>query len=462
MTTPRFTRRGVLRTTATIGAGLAMPAIFTSPARAFTNEPTGSTVTLGFNVPQSGAYADEGADELRAYQLAVKHLNGEGDGGMLNTFSSKALQGNGILGKKVTFVTGDTQTKSDAARASAQSMIQKDGAIMVTGGSSSGVAIATQGLCQEAGVIFMAGLTHSNDTTGKDKRANGFRHFFNAYQSGAALAPVLEAQYGKNRRAYHLTADYTWGWTQEASIKAASEAVGWETVKAVRTPLSATDFSSYIAPVVNSGADVLILNHYGTNMVNSINNAVQFGLLDKVVNGNDFQIVVPLYSRLMAQGAGTAVKGVLGSTNWHWSLQDAASKAFVQSFGKEYGTPPSQAAQTTYAQTILYADAVQRAGSFNPCAVVEALEGGDSSLPGIDSPANKGFLFDGLGNGRTLYRSADHQCFKDVLVVRGKQNPQSEFDLLEVVEVTPAAQVWYEPDHPMFAGGSLGECNPGA
>ena len=62
---------------------------------------------------------------------------------------------------------------------------------MITGGSSSGVAVAVQGLCQEAGVIFMAGLTHSNDTTGKDKKANGFRHFFNAYMSGAALAPVL-------------------------------------------------------------------------------------------------------------------------------------------------------------------------------------------------------------------------------------------------------------------------------
>ena len=134
----------------------------------------------------------EGADELRAYRLAVEHLNGEGDGGMMGTFSSKALQGNGILGKKVEFVTGDTQTKSDAARASAKSMIEKDGAIMITGGSSSGVAVAVQALCQEAGVIFMAGLTHSNDTTGKDKKANGFRHFFNSYMSGAALGAGAE------------------------------------------------------------------------------------------------------------------------------------------------------------------------------------------------------------------------------------------------------------------------------
>ncbi len=452
MSKTKLTRRGVLKTGAAAGTGLALPTIFTGSVwsasdSGFTNAPTGSTVTLGFNVPQSGPYADEGADELRAYMLAVEHLNGEGDGGMLNSFTSKALDGTGILGKKVEYVTGDTQTKSDAARASARSMIEKDGAIMITGGSSSGVAIAVQGLCQEAGVIFMAGLTHSNDTTGKDKKANGFRHFFNAYMSGAALAPVLAKRYGTDRKAYHLTADYTWGWTQEESIKAATEALGWETVNTVKTPLSATDFSSYIAPVLNSGADVLILNHYGGNMVNSLTNAVQFGLRDKIVNGKKFEIVVPLYSRLMAQGAGENVKGILGTTNWHWSLDRPGTKEFVQSFGQKYGRPPSQAAHTCYVQTLLYADAVQRAGSFNPCAVVEALEG---------------FEFDGMGNGPTLYRADDHQCFKDVLVVQGKENPTSEFDLLEIVDITPVEQVTYPPDHPMFAGGDLGTCNPGA
>ena len=96
---------------------------------------------------------------------------------------------------------------------------------------------------------------------------------------------------------------------------------------------------------------------------------------------------------------------------------------------------------------MLYADACERAGTFNPCGVVEALEG---------------FKFDGLGNGPTEYRAEDHQCFKDVLVVKGKENPTSEFDVLEIVEVTPRSQVEYAPDHPMFSGGALGSCNPGA
>jgi branched-chain amino acid transport system substrate-binding protein len=448
MSNTNFTRRGLMKTGAATGAGLALPTIFTSAASAFTNEPTGDTVTFGFNVPQTGPYAEEGLDELRAQELAVEHINGMGDGGMLNTFSSKALDGTGLLGKKVDFVTGDTQTKTDAARAAARSMIEKDGVIMINGGSSSGPAIAVQALCQEAGIISMAGLTHSNDTTGKDRKANGFRHFFNAYMSGAALGPVLKDVYGTDRRAYHLTADYTWGWTQQESIQASTEAIGWETVNNVLTPVGAGDFSSYITPVLNSGADVLILNHYGGDMVNSLTQAVQFGLRDAQANGKNFEVIVPLYSELMAAGAGANIQGVYGSMNWNWQLSDEGTKAFVKSFGEKYGFPPSGSAHTCYVQTLLYADAVTRAGSFNPCAVVEALEG---------------FEFDGMGNGPTLYRAEDHQCFKDVLVMKGAENPTTQYDNLEIVEITPVEQVTYAPDHPMFGGAeaSLGECNDG-
>ena len=89
-------------------------------------------------------------------------------------------------------------------------------------------------------------------------------------------------------------------------------------------------------------------------------------------------------------------------------------------------------------QAILYADAVERAGTFYPPEVIKALEG---------------FEFDGAGNGPTLYRDADHQCFKEVLVVRGNENPTSKFDVLNVIGKTTRDDVTYEPD--MF-GGDLG------
>ncbi|SEH68248.1 substrate-binding protein [Paracoccus alkenifer] len=439
-------RRGLLRT---MGAGaaatLASPMFFTRGAWAnnYCNDPTASgKIVFGFNVPQTGTYAEEGLEQLKGYQLAVKHINGEGDGGLLKTFKPLALEGNGVLGRKVEFVTGDTQTNTDAARDGARRMIERDGAIMVTGCVTTGEAVAQQALCHELGVIYMSGLTHGNDTTGKDKRRYGFRHFFNAHQSGVAIAPILGQEYGNDRRAYHLTADYNWGWTQEESIKAATEALGWETVATVRTPLGLGDYSQYLTPVLNSGADVLILNHYGHDMVNSLPQAVQFGLRERQANGKQFEIIVPMFSELMAVGAGDAVKGIIGTQNWNWQLEDEGSKAFTQSYGAEYGEPPSQSAHTGYVQAILYADAVQRAGSFYPPEVIKALEE---------------FEFDGMGNGPTLYRGDDHQCIKEVLVVRGNENPTSRFDVLNVVGKTPRDEVTYDP---AIFGGELGPYEP--
>ncbi len=101
-----------------VAANVSMHFVKNAWAKDFRNNPGNAKhITLGFNIPQTGAYADEGADELRAQKLAVKHINGEGNGGMLNTMKPIALKGDGILGKKIGYVTGDTQTKSDAARA---------------------------------------------------------------------------------------------------------------------------------------------------------------------------------------------------------------------------------------------------------------------------------------------------------------------------------------------------------
>ncbi len=448
-------RRQLMRAAAGTAAGLAAFSLSTrSPwyilRRAHADEPignypvTGSTVRFGFTVPQTGPYADEGADELRAYKLAVRHLN-EG-GGMLETLKPSALKGNGVLGKKVEYVVGDTQTKPDAARAVARLMIERDKVIMYSGSSSSAVAVALGYLAQESGVIYMVGLSHSNDTTGKDRRRYSFREFFDAYMSGKALAPILAKEYGKDRRSFHLTADYTWGHTQYESMKQFTEKEGWTTVNNIMTPLGTTDYSQYLTAVLNSDADVLVLNHYGLDMVNSLTQAVSFGMRDRKVGSRQMEVVVPLISDLMAKGAGPQnIDGILGTGNWDWHLDDEGSKAFVAAFQKEYGFPPSQAAHTCYVQTLLYADAVERAGTFYPPEVIKALED---------------FEYTGTRPGKAIYRACDHQSLHGIVVVRGKGPGKAQpNDLLDVVAQVPAESVEYSCDQ---MPGDLGPYKPAA
>ena len=47
MTKFTISRRSLLKTSAVAGAGIAAPMVWSRPASAYTNEPTGGTVTLG-------------------------------------------------------------------------------------------------------------------------------------------------------------------------------------------------------------------------------------------------------------------------------------------------------------------------------------------------------------------------------------------------------------------------------
>jgi len=86
---------------------------------------------------------------------------------------------------------------------------------------------------------------------------------------------------------------------------------------------------------------------------------------------------------------------------------------------------------------LLYADACERAGTFAPCQIIAELEG---------------YEFNGLGNGSSSYRADDHQCFYDVLVLKGKASPSSQFDLLEVADVISRDLVEYPADTEPFDG----------
>ena len=104
----------------------------------------------------------------------------------------------------------------------------------------------------------IAGISGSNDTTGKDCVRYGFRQNFYGETAANAIGPVLLKAYGKNKKAAYMTPDYTYGHTVTKSINDyLNKNGGWTMVTNQVSPLGAPDYSSYLTNIANSGAEFL-------------------------------------------------------------------------------------------------------------------------------------------------------------------------------------------------------------
>ena len=175
-TTVKSSRRTVLKTAGGLLAAAALPRV----ARAAESYPPlgtwpagsqGDSVFIGITVPRTGSYAAQGEDELKGYMLAVDHINSGHP--LIKAFSPKTKKG--VLGKEVKYGVANSAAKPNIAVQEQQRFISENKAILMTGSTSSAVAVALNNLAQREKVLYVAGISGSNDTTGKDCVRYGFR-----------------------------------------------------------------------------------------------------------------------------------------------------------------------------------------------------------------------------------------------------------------------------------------------
>ena len=198
-----------------------------------------------------------------------------------------------------------------------------------------------------------------------------------------------------------MTPDYTYGHTVTKSMQDITKDAGWTTVTNQVSPLGAPDFSSYLLNVVNSGADILINVNWGHDAVLSIQQAKQFGVLDKM------KLVVPYQVPFLARETGGLMQGVYAATDYWWTLEDKfpLAKMFNAAFEKKYGYKPEWGAENAYISFLHWARMVEEAGSFYPPDVIKAYEK-EETIPSLV--------------GDVHYRKEDHQCVRPVIIVKGK------------------------------------------
>ena len=428
-------RRRFIRTGLGVAGGLALPAGFVSKAVAADHPPigtwpagaSGSSVFIGISVPRTGTYAVQGEDELKGYQLAIEHINAGHP--LIKQISPKT--GKGVLGKELKYGVADSSAKPNDAVQAQQRFITENKAIMITGGTSSAVAVALNKLAEREKVLFVCGISGSNDTTGKDCVRYGVRQNFYGETAANAIGPALLKAYGKNKKAAFMTPDYTYGHTVTKSVNDyLTKNGGWQMVTNQVSPLGAPDFSSYLTNIANSGAEFLINVNWGHDAVLSTQQAKQFGLLPRM------KLVIPYQIPFLAREVGADItEGVYAATDFWWTLQDKypLAKMFVEEFEKKFGYKPEWGAENAYMEFALWAEAVEHAGTFYPPDVIKAYE----------SPRKLNSMV-----GEVQWRAADHQLIRPVVIVKGKapKDMKNKEDYWEVVDVVPGAGLMQSAD----------------
>jgi ABC-type branched-subunit amino acid transport system substrate-binding protein len=392
-------------------------------------------VFIGITVPRTGTYALQGEDELKGYMLAVEHIN-EGNE-LIKKIAPKTKKG--VLGKELKYGVADSEAKPNTAVQEQSRFITENKAVLITGSTSSAVAVALNKLAQREKVLYVAGISGSNDTTGKDCVRYGFRQCFYGQTAAAAIGPLVVKTFGKNKKAAYLTPDYTYGHTVTKSMSDyLNNNAGWTTATDQVAPLGAPDYSSYLLNVANSGADVLLNVNWGHDAVLSTQQAKRFGILDKM------KLVVPYQTPFLAREVGPEIMGgVYAATDFWWTLEDKypLAKMFVEAFDKKYGYKPEWGANNAYMEFALWADAVENAGTFYPPEVIKSYESGRTMQSTV---------------GEVRFRPEDHQLVRPVIIVRGKKPSEmkNKEDLWEVLEIIPGEGLMQKPD---AFGCSLGD-----
>ena len=306
-------------------------------------------VRIGFITDMSGLYADiDGPAGAEMIRWAVQDFGGK------------------VLGRPVEVLVADHQNKADVASSKAREWVDKDGLAMLIGGTSSGTGIAMSKVMAEKKRPFIAIGAGSARLTNEDCTPYTVHY---AYDT-VALAKVAGNALVKagNKSWFFLTADYAFGYSLEGDASNVVKANGGTVAGAVRHPLNASDFSSFLLQAQASKAQILGLANAGGDTINSMKAAKEFGITKTMKVAGLLVFINDVHSLGLA-----TTEGLQLTDSWYWN-QDDASRKFSKRFFDKYTRMPSSIQAADYSAASNYLKAVQTAGTTDGDKVMSTLK----------------------------------------------------------------------------------------
>jgi len=304
-------------------------------------------VKIGYISDMSSLYADlEGKHGATAIQMAIDDFGGK------------------VLGKPIELLSADHQNKADIAASKAREWIDTQGLTMIFSGTNSGTALALAKVADEKKRVMINNGAASSALTNEQCTPYTVHYAYDTIALSKGLAGAVVEGGGKNW--FFLTADYAFGHAMEADASRVVKEKGGTVVNAVRHPLNASDFSSFLLQAQSSKAQVLALANAGGDTINSIKAAKEFGI------GKTMKVTPMLvfYSDIHSLGLKNT-EGMQFVTSWYWDM-DEPSRKFADKFMEKTKRRPTEIQAADYSATMNYLKAVQAAGTTDADKVMAA------------------------------------------------------------------------------------------
>ena len=316
---------------------------------AFGNAADNKPIKIGFITDGSSLYSDiDGIGGKEAMEMAITDFGGS------------------VLGRKVEILYADHQNKADIAAGKAREWIDQEGVNVIFGGTNSGTALATSKVTAEKKRIYINNGAGTSALTNEQCTPYTIHYTYDTI----ALANVTgKAMLEKgNKNWFFLTADYAFG---EQLQKDASKVVndnGGKVLGAVKHPLNASDFSSFLLQAQNSKAQVLGMANAGGDTINSVKAANEFGINKTMKLAGLLVFITDVHSIGIKNAS-----GLLATEAWYWDLNDE-TRAFAGRFIQKMKRMPTSVHAGDYSSMLTYLKAVKAAGTDNPDKVMAELQ----------------------------------------------------------------------------------------
>ena len=372
-------------------------------------------IKIGYQAIASGTLAGYGQFHKYGVEMAVEEINA----------------GGGIAGQRVEMEFRDSTTKGDTAIANCRYFVDSWGADFLAGIDSSGQALAIPSIIERLDRVMI--ITHAatekltEDRVFKEGIKQIFRISTPTYQDGNAAAfiakdlPAMKWATISPKYEYGYTC---WKMFQDTLSKLKP---GVSFIAESFAPFGTTDFRSHINTIMDAKPDGLYSTEWAGELITFVKQAKEAGLFDKIKH-----VMFPVGAAMdVLEGLGKEMPdNVWISGRYFFKYpNNKTNNEWVARFQKRWNHYPAYVSETGYSAIHAIKAAVEKAGSKDTKAVIQALEGME-----LDSPA-----------GHRVFRKEDHQAMYEVPWGKTVSNPKYPFKVMGEQKVIPAKEFFNRP-----------------